>query len=437
MRAAVIYSQTPNPVGNRLPSRYGKLAKWSAIVLVAIYFLRGTVLPLYLHVPDSFWILLTIATLSMGIWIAASGRGKIRWSWGAVIFAFGAGFPFAVQPMSAGLHWVGIVWLLVVVGPLISNPLAMYMRFTAWNFLINGMAMLTWVFVAWYLLHLPNFGGQVYFTGFMNQSMLLGPIVGMGVSIVLARALHSRSWKLGLLAMLGAAPLMASGSRLATLATGAAVCFLLFRRKPVLGAVCALVFGLAITGFIARGHQLQESDSAVGALAKKGIENSRVDLWQARIDEFYSSPFVGIGVGMGTGSGTGQDADGSIRVEPGSSYLAILAMTGGLGMVVFFSALGLLVFRFATMKGGDPLECDILGAVGIYLAVHGIAEGWILGFGSPLAFIFWLWLGRFGDVGSPLGRSPTAGRFAPPALNSSCITRPPRTGTFGSGTAVY
>jgi hypothetical protein len=36
--------------------------------------------------------------------------------------------------------------------------------------------------------------------------------------------------------------------------------------------------------------------------------------------------------------------------------------------------------------------------MGALLAVHGVAEGWILAVGSPLGFIFWLWLGRLADV---------------------------------------
>jgi len=250
----------------------------------------------------------------------------------------------------------------------------------------------------WYVLHLPSFGGAVYFTSFMNQSMLLGPIVGLGVVIGLARAIHGRSWRWGLLAILGLVPLLASGSRVAALATGAAGCFLIFRYKPIVGGLCGLLLLLAVYGFINHGQSDESSDSFTDALARKGISNSRADLWQSRIDEFKSSPVFGIGIAMGTGSGASEEGNGRIRIEPGSSYLAVLAMTGAVGTVTFFSALGLLLFGYTIPHRGAGLERDILNVVGLFLAVHGVAEGWILGFGSPLCFLFWLWLGKVGDA---------------------------------------
>jgi hypothetical protein len=232
----------------------------------------------------------------------------------------------------------------------------------------------------------------------MNQSMILGPIAGLGVLIAAARAIHGRSWRWGLLALLGLIPVLASGSRVATLATGAAGSYLLIRRKPMLGGLAALGFLVAVGIFVARGGNATESDSVGAALSRKGIENTRTDLWQSRIEEFKSSPLLGIGIAMGTGSGSAIEADGAIRVEPGSSYLAVLAMTGGVGTVAFFSALGLLLFGFASNHQQAPMDKDILSVVGIFLAVNGIAEGWILGFGSPLCFLFWLWLGNVGDA---------------------------------------
>jgi hypothetical protein len=101
---------------------------------------------------------------------------------------------------------------------------------------------------------------------------------------------------------------------------------------------------------------------------------------------------------MGTGSGSVKDESGSIRVEPGSSYLAILSMTGVLGTLTFFGALAPLVLGLAYSRRINRPDRDILNVMGIYLAVHGVAEGWIISFGSPLSFLFWLWLGSLGDA---------------------------------------
>jgi len=270
-------------------------------------------------------------------------------------------------------------------------------RAAAWRLTVTGMTTLTGIFVVWYVLRLPNFGAGD-FSSFMNQCMLVAPISGMGVVIALTRALHGRSWRWGLLAAAGLVPLVAAGSRVAVLATGAAVCFLLVRRKPALGGIFAFLFLCLVCGFVLQHSTNEASNEPVSALDRKGIANSRTDLWQSRIDEFKSSPVFGIGVAMGTGSSSDVEEGGAIRVEPGSSYLAVLAMTGVLGTLSFSVALGLLLHGFASARQKPSLDRDILSVVGVFLAMHGVAEGWILAFGSPLCFLFWLWLGNVGDA---------------------------------------
>ena len=379
------------------PPKQFKWARWCGILAVLIYFIRGTVLSWYLHVPDSAWILLTCAVLFVGAGMAVAGGGRLRWSWAIVLFAFAVSISKAEQPISSGLHWFGLALVILAVGPMIMNPVAIELRSAAWKLTIRGLTSLTAIFVVWYLARLPSLGAGD-FSSFMSHCMLLAPIAGMGVVIALVRALHGRSWRWGLLAVLGLLPLLAAGSRVATLATGVAGCFLMIRRKPILGVSVALLFLAVVYGFVAHSDSGEASDEVTGALSRKGIENTRAELWQDRILEFESSPVFGIGVAMGTGNSTDQSQNGSIRVEPGSCYLAILAMTGAVGTVAFFSALGLLLFGYVKSQRQAGLDRDILNVVGIYLAVHGVAEGWILTFGSPLCFLFWLWLGNVGDA---------------------------------------
>ncbi|MGA2801090.1 MAG: O-antigen ligase family protein [Verrucomicrobiota bacterium] len=375
-----------------------------------VYFIRGTVLPWYLHVPYAGWILITVLSLSLGMVMAIAGGGRWHLSWIIVLLAFAASLTQAEQLNTAGSHWLGLALLILAVGPVVLNPVAIGLRSAAWKLTISGLVSLTAIFVVWYILHLPNFGAG-YFSSFMNQCMLAGPIAGMGVGIALARALHGRSWRWSLLAVLGLVPLVAAGSRVAVLATGAAVCFLLVRRKPALGGIFALLFLGLVCGFFLQHGTDETSGEAAGALAHKGTVNSRAGLWQSRIEEFESSPVFGIGVAMGTGSGSEVEEGGAIRVEPGSSYLAVLAMTGAVGFVSFFSALGLLLFGYVNSQRQAGLDRDILNVVGVFLGVHGVAEGWILGFGSPLCFLFWLWLGNVGDAALQPARARTKRRL--------------------------
>jgi hypothetical protein len=390
-----------------------KRARWCGVLIVSVYFIRATVLPWFLHIPASVLIAISGLALLLGAGVAIACGGKWRWSWSIVLLAFAASLWKAEQPSVAGPRWVGLALLIIAAGPMVVNPVAVEMRLSAWRLTIRGLTTLTGVFVVWYGLHLPSFGAG-YFSSFMNQCMLAGPIAGMGVGIASARAIHARSWRWGVLAILGFVPVLASGSRIATLATVAGVCFLLIRRKPVLGLGLLIFSILAIYSFVQKGRNLEStSGSLTDAIAYKGNANTRADLWKSRILEFRSSPVFGIGIGMGTGNGASFEESGSIRVEPGSCYLAVLAMTGGLGTVAFFSAGGLLLAGFIASRQRSRLQKDILSVVGVYLAVHGIAEGWILSFGSPLCFLFWLWLGNVGDAGLQPMRAPVNRRLSP------------------------
>ena len=381
-----------------MPHEQYKWARWCGVLVGLFYFIRGTVFAWYLPVPFVAWIALNVLAVTVAAGVAIMGGGSWRPAWVFVLVTFAASLTQAEQFRTSLSRWTGLALLMLAVGPVVLNPVAVAIRSAAWKLVVNGFTVLTAIFVGWYVLHLPCPAGRAPFAGFMNQSMILGPIAGMGVVIAAARALWGNTWRWGLVAVLGLIPLLASGSRVATLAAGVAGCYLLLRRKPILGAAVVLVFVMAVGHLLSGGEGITEGETVGGSLSLKGMVNTRAELWESRVAEFKSSPVFGIGVAMGTGSGSAKDSDGSIRVEPGSSYLAILAMTGTLGAIAFFSALGLAIHGFATARQIRPLERDILSVAGIFLAVHGVAEGWILGFGSPLCFLFWLWLGNFTDA---------------------------------------
>lgn len=373
-----------------------KIAVWCGIATVLLYFVRGTVLPWLLHIPASLLVLANILVLVVAACLAVFSVGQWRFSWVLVLLTFAAGLSQAEQFNNSALRFAGLAALIMGVGPLVVNPATVALRAAAWHFVVQGLPWVSGIFVVWYALRLPNFGAG-FFSGFMNQCMLAGPLAGMGGAIALARAFDSRSWKWGLLASLSIIPALASGSRVATLATAVTYCFIIIRRKPALGVLGGLFLAGAIVAFITQPETSADSSSMTGALVSKGTVNTRAELWASRINEFKSSPLFGIGVAMGTGGGTSEEAGGNIRVEPGSSYLAILAMTGSFGTLAFCVALGLLLANFVRLKA-TGVDLQIISAMGVFLAVHGVAEGWVLAFGSPLAFLFWLWLGNLGDV---------------------------------------
>lgn len=370
-----------------------------AASLLFVYFIRGTMLPRRLPVPSLFWIGLNVLALLVGSVIAVTRRGRWNWLWILTFVSFAPGILLAEQKTASAFRWVGLVLLTVTAGPIIFNPVTVALRAALWRQLIKGITMLTAIFALWHAFHIPSIGGRgEYFNAFMNQSMLLGPLAGLGVVIALARAINTQSWQWGLFAIIGLAPVLASGSRLAAIATIATGCFLITRHKPAIGMFCGILCALAIYGFATHMENLRENDSSISVLANKGLGNSRAGRWEDRLNDYQQSPWFGVGIGMGTDSRRSDSADADISgVEPGSSYLGILAMTGAVGSLTFLIAMGVLVYRFVLSSWSGGTEKDILWVVGVYLAIHGLAEGWILGFGSPLCFIFWLCVGRASD----------------------------------------
>jgi len=128
---------------------------------------------------------------------------------------------------------------------------------------------------------------------------------------------------------------------------------------------------------------------------KRGdLTASRTSIWQARLLEFSQSPIYGIGFShlMYTG-GNPKDKEDDGKIEPGSSFLAILAMTGILGFSVFIILFVGYLFFLLTNKF-DTLSTAVLGSLLIFFILHMLAEGYVLSSGGVLFFYVWLLLGN-------------------------------------------
>lgn len=127
-------------------------------------------------------------------------------------------------------------------------------------------------------------------------------------------------------------------------------------------------------------------------LEQGGTFSSRSVKWENRLEEFSSSPVFGIGVGIVEEKFV-EDYSRSGVIEPGSSWLAILSMTGLFGFLMFFYIL-VPVFKDLVRKskryGGDFTLLS--GLIAVFL-VHMIIEGYIFSGGSCLCFLFWLIFG--------------------------------------------
>lgn len=131
---------------------------------------------------------------------------------------------------------------------------------------------------------------------------------------------------------------------------------------------------------------------------EQDLTSSRTLIWGQRIREFNSSPVTGVGfayapyvIGFNKRSETPIFEENSKGVvEPGSSWLAIISMTGIIGGV---SMLMLWIQTFKlTIKSElkDQYFSIYLGSLLAFWSTHMIAEGQIFAAGGPM--FFWLWL---------------------------------------------
>lgn len=230
------------------------------------------------------------------------------------------------------------------------------------------------------------------FGGITTQSMALGPISGIATLFMTYQALDTSKKIYWLCAALCAATVLFAASRSAFIATilGELVLFytysstktaVLKRMVPIVVVLCASypLWNSALEGLQKKNH----------SELSNGIDiASRANKWDARIEEFKDSPLIGIGF-VTVSDRDYYDINSGI-VEPGSSWLAILSMTGIIGFTVFCS----LYFRglHRSMRNSNRGN-RMVGCILIFLGVHMIAEGHIFSAGAFLCFMVWITIG--------------------------------------------
>ena len=237
------------------------------------------------------------------------------------------------------------------------------------------------------------------FGGLMYQSIALGFVCGLGILALLYRALLQEKegwiWYFILIGIL-AVTILFSASRSALLSVVAGGLMMIYQVNKKNGRFIPILLGIILVGMLS--FPLWERYT-VGIATKNeayselGAMGSRAQKWSARITEFSTSPVCGIGYAS-VDKRLDVVGPGGV-VEPGSSWLAILSMTGIIGLILFF-----FVLRkpFQLLKTEPiPYNALMLGLL-VFILTHMIAEGYIFAGGSPLCFIAWLIIGCCNDA---------------------------------------
>lgn len=244
-----------------------------------------------------------------------------------------------------------------------------------------------------YTMSVGGFGGLLY------HSISLGMVCGLGMLYLLYRALiqpqKDRRWYYIAIALL-ALTILLSASRTALLSAITGMLVMLYQSNKKKGKFLRVLILILLIGMFT--YPLWEGFTA-GIESKNvnqselGVYGSRTDKWDARIAEFSSSPIYGIGFAS-VDSRLDVIGIGGV-VEPGSSWLCILSMTGIIGLIL---VLLILIKPFRYLKSHPTPYNSLLLGLMVFICTHMISEGYIFAGGSSLCFLAWLIFGCCNDA---------------------------------------
>lgn len=303
-----------------------------------------------------------------------------------------------------------LVFILIssVVGPLLNSPTVSLFRnhiFCLINRILILFAALS--FLTYVLGIAFPYSGTGVNSGLFNHSLMLGPLSAVSLLLLLYIKIDFINLNLNLkfkkylnlLLLLVFLSLIVSSSRSSILGTLAGLLFLIYKvNQNRFGKFIVTFFKTILIVVISSPLWLSFADGIIQKMAfsdsQGGLASSRNAHWDARLYEFNTSPLFGIGfatadikspIAIGINEQTG-------GLEPGSSWIAILAMTGIFGFAVV-ALLFLRLFVFLWRDKNNLSKSGILGAMLLFFSLHMAAEGYFLAAGSFLFFYIWLLFG--------------------------------------------
>lgn len=322
----------------------------------------------------------------------------------------------SLQPAAPLFHsWERLGFFAVMLGvlsPLLQNRLFSLLRPIIWKTMIwcfriiVALSMVIYI-GTWFNLELFAYWRLIGFRGVTSFGMALSPICGIVLLDIVWRSLNATAPYRRLFYIVAAVmivPMMIhSGSRIALLGTLVGLSYMAYQyrgkirtivssKKARIMTVSGIAILIAVLPFVSDTISIKMS---IGQ-RHHSLTYSRDAKWNDRLQEFKESPFIGIGFSSQTYNNGKLDDDGLKNMgsmEPGSSWLSVLAQTGILGFILILT-LNINVYKRLTKKKSttqNPPQFNILLlSLLIYLWINGIAEGWMLYPGGYMFFPYWL-----------------------------------------------
>ena len=246
--------------------------------------------------------------------------------------------------------------------------------------------------------NVTNTGGS--FGGITWHSMTLAPLSAMASVYLSHLALTTKKkifWVLDIMAI-GSLFFASSRSALLAMIAGQIVVFyyqsdkktVFFKRVLIVVILLAVSYPLWkmwTSGF--------EAKNAAGMASSSTIFATRVEKWSYRVSEFMESPIFGVGIpAVGLKDSWSYNEHTGV-IEPGSSWLSVLSMTGIIGALFIFS-----FFYKATTNAlhSNSRRRPLYLATLVVFMVHLFAEGYIFSGGSFLCVYLWTAVGACYDL---------------------------------------
>lgn len=385
-------------------------------------------LPVYLYprlLIEPFFVATIGSLVATAAWSLIAGLPRLRFTVLVLMACAAASLLNCDDREFAGERLVGWSILLLTVGPLNASDAARRLRSRAHVIALGMVIAVTVASAAWYVLGLPELG-RGGFTGVMWHSMTLGPLAAICGVLALSKAFSTARMEWGGLYVVALTVCVLSASRSALAALGFATIVILafqIRRNAViaLGSIAITSVLVFAPGVVLSAARAVMPGEVTQGLEQKGWNHSREAHWEARWDEFNYSPVTGVGFSYGWLDTAGVNEDLS-SVEAGSSYIAVLSMTGlvGAGGCMLLALTVALRFWRHAKKFSYAARMEIASMAGFWF-VHLGAEGYIFAVGSLMGMIFWLWLARVIDA---LDSAALAGVARPAPRILDAISKP-------------
>jgi len=243
-----------------------------------------------------------------------------------------------------------------------------------------------------------------WFGGLTYQSMMLGPICALALTSLiwfLVEKAQTSKQKIvvGIMSFMTLCCMMLTASRSANVAGFFGVLtILLLKYNQRIEKLFKVIITILLLSVVLSPLYMPYADKVLSKQRDNQEAGStfasRQIRWNHRLEEFSEYPVFGYGFVAINTDNYGEYMASSGIIEPGSSWLAIMSMTGILGFTCFATMLFSTVSKLYRLKVQDEDKWALLhlGILTVF-ALHFVAEGYVFSGGGALCFLFWFFFG--------------------------------------------